>query len=799
MIKNYFLIAVRNIRRKKVFSLLNIFGLALGFSTALFIGIYIWQEINYDKFHIKSGRIAWLTTSYHFNGETGKISTTGTKAGPALMRNFPEIENFTRLIKSTAIFRYKNQAFEEDNIVYADSSFFNIFSFNLIAGDPSTALNQPNQVVITAKSAEKYFGKDDPVGKTLTVNDQKEYLVTGLVENVPDNSQIRFDFLVSFSTLNASKEENWLPANYFTFLLLKDKSSMVSLQPKIRPFMDQRIEETELGAGSYMTFDLMPIRKIHLYSDFSPVQSGISPLAATSDIKYIYIFGSVALLVLLIACINYINLATARTTERSTEVGVRKVLGAIKNQLFLQFMAESIALCFTAAVLSFIIVYFGFPYFETVTGKNIELIDILPQILVGSFLMFLIVSLIAGSYPAIVLSKLIPAKTLKGNYRHSSSGLWLRKTLITFQFFISIGLIVCTIIIYYQLNFLQKSNLGYQKEHVLVINLRNQVEEKFEVLKNNLKQNSRIEEVTMVYETPTKIDWGGSIKTSVMDEGISANCIPVEKDYIKTLNIQLIAGRDFNDADQEKSTQDYQNDSDFSMIINETAAKIMGWDSKEAIGQRLERPLPGNIVGVVKDYHYAPMQEKIGPLVMMCLDMYHQMLIKIDGQELAGTLKSVEKEWKKIAPNLPFTYHFMDEEFNTIYASEQRISKLFNIFTALAIGLGLLGLLGLSAYTINQRTKEISIRKILGASITQIITLLSKDFLRIVFIAFILATPFAWYVMNQWLMNYEYRIDINILIFIGSGAAVLILTLIILSIHSYRTAKRNPIETIRYE
>ncbi|MGK7394878.1 MAG: ABC transporter permease [Candidatus Cyclobacteriaceae bacterium M3_2C_046] len=792
MIRNYFLIAARNFRRQKLFSLLNLIGLALGFTTTLFIGIYIWQEVRYDHFHQKADRIAWVTTKMRYHGEKMEVGTTGTKVGPALQRQFPEVQGYTRLFRSSAIFRYQNNSFEEENVVFADSAFFNIFSFPLQSGNPATALAQPNQVVITPKVAGKYFNQENPLGKTLLVNGQKEYVVTGVVEEIPDNSQIKFDLLVSFSSLNAFKEETWFPANYYTYLLLKDEKAIAPLQSKIRPFMDQQSAETEMKGENFVTFQLMPLKKVHLYAD-------LSPLEPVSDIKYIYIFGFVALMVLLIASINYINLATARATERATEVGVRKVLGAAKFQLFWQFMGEAIILSFSAALLSLIIIYFGLPYFEGITGKNIQFTDILPPLVLGSIILLLVISFLSGSYPAVVLSRLLPARTLKGKYKNTSTALWLRKGLITFQFFISISLIACTMIIFMQLDFLQNSHLGYQKDHIVVVNLRSSIEEKFDVFKNDLKQNPAIEAMTMVYETPTKIDWGGSIKTPAMDEALTANCIPVEQNFLHTLKAELIAGRDFTGADQEKSGQEFGPDADFSMIINQTAADLMGWEPEQAIGQRLENPLPGTVVGVVKDFHYAPMKEKIGPLVIMNLKMYHQMLIRIDGHNISSTLSYMQKSWKHIAPDFPFNYHFMDEEFDRLYASEQKISKLFNVFTFLAIGLGLLGLLGLSAYTINQRTKEISIRKILGASVRQIIGLLSIDFIQLVMLAFILAVPVAWYIMSQWLMNYEYRIDMNIMVFLGSGALVVLLTLLVLTIYSLKTASRNPVETIRQE
>jgi putative ABC transport system permease protein len=792
MIKNYILIAIRNFKRQKFFSLLNLFGLALGLTTTLFIGIYIWQEVTYDHFHQKADRISWITTKMQYNGEQIEFGSTGTKVGPALLRNFPEVEAYTRLLKSSSIFKYQEKSFEEENVVYADSAFFHIFSFTLKSGNPATVLSEPNQVVLTHKIARKYFGQQNPVGKTLTVNGAKEYVVTGIVEEVPDNSQIKFDMLVSFTSLGASKNEAWFPANYYTYLLLNEEKAFVSLQNKIRPFMDKNSAETEMEGDNFVTFQLMPLKRVHLYSD-------LSPLVPVADIKYIYIFGLVALLVLSIACINYINLATARATERATEVGVRKVLGAAKNQLFWQFMGEALIMSLVATLISLLAIYFGMPYFESITGSEVQLSTLLLPLLVGTTLLFLIISFLSGIYPSIVLSKLLPARTLKGKYKNTSSALLLRKGLITFQFFISIALIACTIIIYMQLNFLQNSKLGYQKDHIIVVNLQYSMVEKYEVLKNKLAQNPAIEAMTMAYETPTKIDWGGSIKTPAMDEALVATCIPVEKDFLKTLNIELVAGKDFTASDQDKANQADGEEADFSMIINETAAALMGWNPDEAISKTLDLPLPGTVVGVVRDFHYATMKEKIGPLVIMNREMYHQMLIRIDGQNIASTLDYMRETWKTIIPDFPFSYHFMDEEFDQLYASEQKTSKIFNVFTFLAIGLGLLGLLGLSAYTISQRRKEISIRKILGASVAQIIRLLSIDFIRLIVIAFVLAVPVAWYLMSQWLMNYEYRIDMNVLVFLGSGAVVILLTLLILISYSFKTANRNPVESMRQE
>lgn len=790
MIRNYFLIAIRNFRRQKFFSLFNLFGLALGLTTSLFIGIYIWQEIRHDHFHQNADRIAWLTSKMRYNGETMEFGTTGTKAGPALLQHFPEVSAYTRLLRSSSIFKYQEKSFEEENVVFADSAFFRIFSFPLKQGNSTTALAQTDQVVITQKIAHKYFDQENPLGKTFLVNGSKEYVVTGVVEEAPDNSQIKFDLLVSFSSLSASENESWFPANYYTYLLLNDEKAIHSLQAKIRPFMDENSAETEMQGDNFVTFQLTPLKRVHLHADHSPLEP-------VSDIKYIYIFGFVALLVLLIACINYVNLATARASERATEVGVRKVLGAARNQLFWQFMGEALILSLGATLASLLIIYLGLPYFEGMTGQSIQFSAILPPLVVGSIVLFLIISFMSGSYPAIILSKLLPVRTLKGKYKNTSTALMLRKGLITFQFFISIALIACTVIIFMQLDFLQNSQLGYQKDHVLVVNSRASIEKHYEVLRNKFLQNSSIENMTMAYETPTKIDWGGSIKTPSMDKGFNATCIPVEQEFLRTLNIELIAGRDFTLSDQEKSSQ--QQNPDYSMIINETAAAIMGWKPEEAIDQKLERPFPGKVIGVAKDFHYAPMKEKIGPLVIMNINMYHQILIRIDGQNLPATLSFLQEAWKSTIPDFPFNYHFMDEEFDRLYASEQKISKLFNVFTILAIGLGLMGLIGLSAYTINQRSKEISIRKILGASMHQIISLLSVDFMRLVMVAFVLAVPLAWYLMDQWLMNYEYRVDMNLMVFIASGAIVVLLTLLILITYSLKTANRNPVESIRQE
>lgn len=793
MLQNYLKIAYRNLLRNKLFSFINIFGLATGMACCLLIVLYVVDEFSYDRFHDKGNRIVRVIMEYSFGDESGETAHTGTKVAPAFSRDFPEVEQAVRVYDAKTIVKYQDKLFEEKAFFYADSTFFRIFSFPLLQGDPATALEGPNKVVLTASTARKYFGEKNPVGQTLRINDNQDYLVTGVMKDVPANSQIKFDFVASFASLAASRKEEWFSANYKTYLLLQDQEAIASLQAKIPSYMEEQMGEDMKGQG-YLTYQLEPLTSVHLYSKYA----GFEP---NSDIRYIYIFSIIGLLILLIACTNYMNLTTARATGRAKEVGVRKVMGAVRGTLFWQFMGESVIITTAAMLLSVLLGELLMPYFNQLAGKQLMLALLNPWLLLGLLATGVLISFLAGSYPAIALSAYQPVKVLKGNLTAHGSGLWLRKGLIVFQFVISAFLIIATLVIQRQLYYVQNKKLGYNQEHVLVLPSDTKVMERLGTFKTELRQHPHIKQVTTAYETPTDIDGGYQLRKAGEDKGRLVKAIPVEKGFLQTLELELLAGTDFTFADEQAALLPEENEQKQSaMLLNESAVREMGWTPEEAVGQQVEEPRKGVVKGVVRDFHYSPLYEGIGPLVIFLEQLYGGViLVKISGEDLPGTLRHLETTWQALAPNRPFSYTFLDEEYANLYQAERRTGKIFGTFAFLAVMLACLGLFGLAAFMAQQRTKEIGIRKVLGASVASIVGLLSKDFVKLVLVAFAIAAPLAWYAMRRWLEDFTYRIELEWWVFAIVGGLVVLIAVITVSFQAVKAALADPVKSLRSE
>ena len=804
MLKNYFKIAFRNIWKNKASSFINILGLTVGLTCCLLIGIYIQHELNYDDFEQNGDRIARVIMSYKFDGgaETKKGNYTSVRVAKVFKQTFPEVQSAVRMAKYSEVVQYRDKLINEKNFMFADSSFFNIFSFKLIQGDVSTALNGPRKVVLTEATAKKYFADENPVGKTLKLQaDSSLYLVTGVMANCPSNSQIKFDFLASFTSLNISKEHenSYWDANYTTYLLLRDKNAIATLQAKIEPFMKKEME----GKGATVNFLLEPFKKIHLYSEFD----GFEP---NNSITYIYILEGVALLILFIACFTYINLNTARSIERAREVGVRKVIGADKQQLFWQFIGESALICAIATLLSVVTALLLMPYFNELTEKQLQLSAfITPQFIGGTLLLIIVISLLAGSYPALILSNFQPVKVLKGAFKNTDSGQWMRKSLIVFQFCISVVLIVCTVVMQRQLNYIQNKKLGYDRDHVLVLPIDYKMAAKIPVLKQEFKSNSNILSVSACANTPVNILGGYNMRSSTMPESqqIAVTADPIDEDFVKTAGLQIIAGEDLNLQDIKDATYpitaqtepaDY-NKTNFHFILNESAARELGWTASSAIGKRmfLDATRPGVVKAVVKDFNFESMHTAIKPLVLFPEEGGRRLRVKIKGSNIAETIAFMDTKWKSLITTRPFEYHFMDEDFNKLYSAETRLGKVLNLFAATAILLACLGLLGLSSYTAKQRVKEIGIRKVLGAGVGNIAALLSVDFVKMVLLSVIIASPLAWLMMRNWLQGFAYRIDINAWIFLLSGVLAVGIALATVSFQAIKAALTNPVKNLR--
>ena len=799
MFKNYLVVALRSLKRNKAYSLINILGLTLGITACLLIGVYIWQETHFDRFHKNADRIMRVTMEYGNNGTINKVAVTGTKVGPEFARQFPAIESFTRTIIGNRVIANGDSKFTEKSVLFADPSFFEIFSFPLIKGNPVNCLSREEQIVITETMARKYFGNADPIGKTLRIADKQDYIVSAIAKEAPANSQIHFDFVIPFGNLRAAKqEEQWFTANYVTYLLLQNANQQVSVQNQIAAFMKQ-VSRKELftdGSG-YLTHNLEPLTKVHLYSSLN----GLEP---NGNITYIYVLAAIALLILFIAGVNYSNLATAISTTRGTEVGIRKVLGANQKQLWTRFLGESFILTIISLVLSLILTVSILPYFNSIAGTTIPYsILISPQSLAFMLFLLILISLFAGAYPAFILSANKAGDVLKSGLRVSASGGILRKGMIVFQFVIAVFLIIATIIVSSQLNYIRTKDLGYDKQSILILPADFKTSTGYDELKNILEQQPGIRSVSGAYESPSFVQWADGINAETIHgpKSVSVNAIPAQLDFIKTLGMNMVAGRDFNKADlSEMDTANNRANFKYSFIVNESAAQELGWSPEEAIGKTIQKGEPGIIKGVVKDFHFSSLHESIGPLVIfLAPDMVQQLFVKVDNRNLASLLSNMEKIWKQRLPHRPFEYRFLDEDYNSLYKTEQRTGQIFSVFALQAILLACLGLFALSAFVTVQRTREIGIRKVLGATVGQIVILLSKEFLILVGIGVIIAFPLALVAGKSWLNDFAYRIPINAWMFVWAAAIAIIIAFLSVSFQSLKAANSNPVKSLKVQ
>lgn len=797
MIRNYFKTALRNLLRNKSYAAINIIGLALGIAACLLIGIYILHETSYDKFHANANRIARITMEYNSGGTTNAVATTGTKVGPEFQRSFPEVQAYARTLKYARVVSYEQKVFEEENFLYADSAFFSIFSYPLIEGDAATALNSPDKIVVTAEMAHKYFGTQNAMGKLLRLG-TRDFIITGIAAKPRTNSQIQFDFVASFASLNAYKTEKWWEANYVTYLLLAPGTKIENLQARVASFMKKvSKDELKMEGSSYLTYFLEPLASVHLQS---PIQ-GFEP---NGSITYIYILGIVAFLILCIACVNYTNLATAQSASRIAEISIRKVMGAKRGQVFGQFIGESFLITILGMLAALLLAYALLPYFNELAGKELERSVLFqPATLLVLLATGLVVSLAAGSYPAVVLSNLKLISMLKAGFRFTSGRGGIRKSLIVFQFAISIFLLIATTIVLQQLSYIRSKDLGYNKDHIVVLPLDGQVQPKYEELKKSFANYSLVKNVTAAYEEPTDIGWGDGITygEGPTAKSISVNAIPVDEDFVKTMGIHIIAGNDFSTTDvQQFDTSNNNENLHYAFMMNESAVKAMGWTPEQAINQKISKGTPGTVKAVVKDFHFKSFHNPISPLIIF-LDkrMPQKLFVKISGENIPAALKHLEGSWKQFVTHRPFEYHFLDEDYESLYKTEQRTAGIFSTFSMLAIVLACLGLFGLTAYAVVQRTKEIGIRKILGAGIPDIISLLSKDFLLLVLIAVFVASPLAWYSAHKWLQDFTYRINIEWWVFVVAGIAAIAIALLTISAQAIKAALANPVKSLRTE
>lgn len=799
MLKNYIKIALRNLRKHKLYSFINILGLTAGLTACLLIGVYIMHELSYDKFNKNANRIVRATMEYSNAGTVNTGATTGTKVGPQFKRTFPAVEEFVRTYMGSSVVKYGDKVFEENRFLYADDAFFKVFSFQLIQGNAAEVLNAPEKIVITESTAKKYFGDEDALHKILKVG-KKDYTIAGICKDVAQNSQIKFDFVTQFLNLgNNVKVEQWWTANWITYFLLKNPSDIPKLEHQISEYMNTDAVKTEAGleGSNYLRYHLEPLTTVHLKSSLA----GFEP---NGNIQYIYMFAVVALLILIIACANYTNLSTAQSTGRNGEIGMRKVMGASRKQVFFQFIGESSAISFIAALLAFVVSLLLIPYFNMITGKQFSTNDLVKPVPITMVVGFaLLVSLLAGIYPALVISGTQIIGILKKGFNFTGTSSVLRKSLIILQFGISVFLIIYTVIILQQMNFMQNKNLGYDKDHVLVLPIDGKMKENYESIKEAIATVPGVENITAAYETPEFVEWGDGI-TATDEKGkheVSVTGMPIDLNYTKTMNMKLVAGRDFLKSDFAMMDTN-NNSANFRQpfLINESLAKKIGWTPEQAIGKTINKYVDGPVLGVVKDFNFESLHEPVKPMVIFLnRDMVYVFMVRIKGSDMQPVLNRLEVLWKERAAHRPFEYHFLDEDYNKLYIGEQRTSALFAVSAGLAILLACLGLFGLAAFTTLQRIKEIGIRRVLGADIGSITLLISKNFLVLVSISIIIAAPLAWNAGNHWLQNFAYRISISGWLLAAAALAVLLIAFFTVGFQAIKAAIANPVKSLRTE
>lgn len=807
MLKNYLKIAFRNIRRQKSYAFINIFGLATGMAATILILLFVQDELSYDEYHQHSERIYRVTRQWlNIEGESSlHLGHCAPPFAPLLQNDYQGIVEEAVRIGSAygPLISYGDKKIEEPKFYIADANVFKVFSWDLIQGDPETALIQPGTVVLTKSTAEKYFGNEDPIGKELMFNNFGQEFplkVTGVTEDVPLNSHFTWDFLGSFATLEQAfgREnlmQNWGSNNYATYVLLNGNNEPADLSSKFPEFFDKHLGEHEgKKASEYNRLHLQPITDIHLYSHLD------SEIETNSDITYIYIYSVVALFTLLIACINFMNLATARSTKRSKEVGLRKVMGAFRIALIRQFMIESIVFALLGLLVAVVLVYLFLPYFNTFIGKGLSL-----NFIENTFVLYLLlgcvllVGLLAGSYPALYLSKFQAASILKGGHKTVGKKLNLRSVLVVLQFCISIALIISIGIVKNQLEYVRNKNLGFNKESVMVLPSSDQIYNQFEMLKDRFEQADGIESVTLASRVPSGrlLDsQGASIeKDGEMQQlGIRIADVHVDHDYLNDLGIEIIAGRNFN--------KKLASDSSKAFILNEAAVKKIGWATpEEAIGKIFKYgERQGEIIGVAKDFHFESLHQQIAPIVFLITNgRARSVIVRYNGEKKEQVEEYLAEQWAYLRPGFPFDYFEISERFSDQYEGEDRLAKVVSWFTGLAIFIAALGLFGLASYIAERRVKEIGIRKVLGASVWEVLLLLTKGFTFLVLIALLIAVPISYFGMTQWLEGFAYQAPINIWPFLAAGGFAILIAWITVSYQTIKAARTNPVESLRYE
>ncbi|MDB5124601.1 MAG: macB 8 [Mucilaginibacter sp.] len=807
MIKNFIITAWRNLKGNKVFSFINIFGLSVGLTCCMLIGAYLYQELTYDTYPAQAKQLYRVALHSNGNNTAADFPSVDIAVGQGIKSAFPEVLASTRLSSRGNVFvKYGNNQFKESKIALIDSNFFQLFSIPLVEGDIKTALNEPKTIVITRAFEKKYFGGSPALGKVLNVgNDLVK--VTGVIDKVPDNSHFHADAFMSMITFVTPRaKQTWSNVGYFTYVLLDKNADPKKLEarfpqlvakfvvPEIQHDMGVSIAEAQKSVNSFLFF-LQPITDIHLHS------ASKYEFESNGDIHYVYIFGALAAFILLLACINFTNLSTASAAKRAKEIGIRKVLGSAKNKLVSQFLIESVMLTFLAMLFAMGLVYLLLPYFNDLSGKQITIGFFLTyRVILLEIALTLFVGLIAGIYPAFFLSSFRIISILKGNTGTEPANRGgLRSSLIVFQFGISTALIIATFIVYQQLYFMQNKKLGYDKNQVLVINDTNVLGNNIDAFKQQLLNDNRVVNATISDNVPGYNNMGGTeiYASDIANKGtrtqLQTGIYWIQNSYIPTLGMQLAKGRNFYPSAPADSA---------SVIINEAAVRDLGFGNTDPLGKTIIRSGQRHytIVGVVKDFHYTSAKQKIAPLMMLASNNSKgSIIVRIKTADVHHLIDDIKNQWNAYHAGAPFSYSFLDEQFATLYNSEQRTGQIFTTFSVIAVIIACLGLFGLAAYMIRQRIKEIGIRKVLGASAGSITVMLSKEFLKLIIIASLIAFPVTWYAMHKWLQDFAYRITIQWWVFVVAGLIALLVAAVTISYQSIKAALANPVKSLRSE
>ncbi|MFC2157982.1 ABC transporter permease [Acidobacteriota bacterium] len=802
MLFNYFKTAFRNLKKHKGYAFINIAGLAIGMACCILIITFIMTELSYDKFHENRDRIYRLGLDATLGERIIYMPVNNNPTAPVLIKDYPEVVNAARIRPAGRIsIVYNDNQFYQEGIFWADNSLFEVFSFKLIKGDRENPLKTAWSAVLTRSAAEKYFGDEDPIGKTVRLNTRQDVTITAIAEDVPHNSHFKFEMLVSFESLyvlNKQAMEIWLNFNNYVYILLDEKADPAELEAKFPALIEKYMGRELKALGGTMKYFLQPLTSIHLHSNLE------GELEGGGNILYVYIFAAIALFILAIACVNFMNLSTARSATRAREVSIRKVVGCHRGELIRQFLGETVFYSIIALLIAMVLVLLALPYFSSISGIEMTLSTSELPWLIPTFLgLILFVGLAAGSYPALFLSAFQPASVLKGATRGGKASRRFRSILVTGQFVISIGLIIGTGVILGQTNFMKNKYPGFDKSDILFIQIRNpKVIKGMDSIKTKLKQIPGVENIGSSSTWP---GGPGTNQSVFIPEGFSDNESQimmqyfVDQDYLETMGIKIVKGRNFS--------TEYKTDTDEAIIINETAARNFGWD--DPVGKTIRVPndvtaeqqiswQTRTVVGVINDYHMESLRQVIRPQILF-YTAGQILSIKTSGENAPVVLEQIKGLWGEVDPGFPLDYNYLEDTYDSQYQAEERLSDIFTSFTVFAIIIACLGLFGMASYSTERRTKEIGIRKVLGASTTGLVSLLSREFLKLVVFANLIAWPTIYFFMHKWLQNFAYRIGISVWHFLVPGILAVVIALLTVSYQSIRAALSNPVDALKYE